>query len=81
MPSKADKVENAFISVNVIKNRRSSFPVGNWIMDSGAFTTIAKHGLYPEDSCSFPGLHVRGHHAGKDWIVDKRPSEVDDREV
>ena len=48
MPSKADKVENAFISVNVIKNRRSSFPVGNWIMDSGAFTTIAKHGLYPE---------------------------------
>ena len=48
MPSKADKVEKAFVSVNVIKNRKSGFPVGDWIMDSGAFTTIAKHGYYPE---------------------------------
>ena len=48
MPSKADKVERAFVSVNVIKNRKSGFPVGDWIMDSGAFTTIAKHGYYPE---------------------------------
>jgi hypothetical protein len=48
MPSKADKVERAFVSVNVIKNRKSGFPVGDWIMDSGAFTTIAKYGYYPE---------------------------------
>jgi hypothetical protein len=48
IPSKADKVENAFISVNVIAKRKSSFPVNNWIMDSGAFTTIAKYGCYPE---------------------------------
>ena len=48
IPSKADKVERAFVSVNVIKNRKSAFPVGEWIMDSGAFTTIAKHGYYPE---------------------------------
>jgi len=48
MPSKADKVERAFISVNVLRNRKSGFPVGDWIMDSGAFTTIAKHGCYPE---------------------------------
>ena len=48
IPSKADKVENAFISVNVIAKRKSSFPVKDWIMDSGAFTTIAKHGYYPE---------------------------------
>jgi len=48
MPSKADKVERAFISVNVLAKRKSGFPVNEWIMDSGAFTTIAKHGAYPE---------------------------------
>ena len=48
MPSKADKVERAFISVNVLAKRKSGFPVNEWIMDSGAFTTIAKHGMYPE---------------------------------
>ena len=48
MPSKADKVDNAFVSVNVLRKRKSGFPVQNWIMDSGAFTTIAKHGRYPE---------------------------------
>ena len=48
MPSKADKLERAFISVNRLANRKSGFPVNEWIMDSGAFTTIAKHGCYPE---------------------------------
>lgn len=44
----ADKVDRAFISVNVLKKRKSGFPVKEWIMDSGAFTTINKHGGYPE---------------------------------
>jgi hypothetical protein len=48
MPSKADKLERAFISVNRLLKRKSGFPVKDWIMDSGAFTTIAKHGCYPE---------------------------------
>jgi len=48
MPSKADRIDRAFISVNVLVKRKSSFPVNEWIMDSGAFTTIAKHGCYPE---------------------------------
>jgi hypothetical protein len=38
----------AFVSVNAIRNRKSPFPAADWIMDSGAFTTIAKHGGYPE---------------------------------
>lgn len=38
----------AFISVNRIRDRKSPFIVGDWIMDSGAFTTIIKHGGYPE---------------------------------
>ena len=47
-PCDAAKVKRAFVSVNVIKNRKSAFPVNEWIMDSGAFTTIFKHGGYPE---------------------------------
>lgn len=47
-PADAGKVERAFVSINVIRNRKSAFPVKRWIMDSGAFTTIAKHGGYPE---------------------------------
>lgn len=42
----ADKVGPAFISVNRLRGRKSAFPVGDWIMDSGAFTEIATHGHY-----------------------------------
>lgn len=47
-PHQADRVERAFVSVNRITARRSPFPANDWIMDSGAFTTILKHGGYPE---------------------------------
>lgn len=43
----AGKVDRAFVSVHRLARRRSAFAVGPWIMDSGAFTTIAKHGGYP----------------------------------
>jgi hypothetical protein len=48
IPAHAYRVENAFISINCIRNRKSPFPVNNWIMDSGAFTTISKYGCYPD---------------------------------
>jgi hypothetical protein len=48
-PSDAQHFEAAFISVNRIRKRKSGFAVGDWIMDSGAFTTILTHGGYPED--------------------------------
>ena len=44
-PSDAKHFGMAFISVNRIKNRKSPFEVGDWIMDSGAFSTILAHGL------------------------------------
>lgn len=47
-PSDAGKVDAAFVSVNRLRGRKSDFAVGDWIMDSGAFTTIIKHGGYPE---------------------------------
>lgn len=47
-PSDAARVDSAFVSVNRLRNRRSDFKVGDWIMDSGAFSTILTHGGYPE---------------------------------
>lgn len=44
-PSDAKHFETAFISVNRLR-RRKTFAVGDWIMDSGAFTEIATHGRY-----------------------------------
>ncbi len=39
-----------FISVNRLWNRRRhQFRVGDWIMDSGAFSLVTKHGGYPDD--------------------------------
>lgn len=46
-PSDARVVERAFISVNRLRGRRSDFVANRWIMDSGAFSTIATHGVYP----------------------------------
>lgn len=47
MVSKAHYFNGTFISVNVLRNRKSDFVVGDWIMDSGAFTAIFKHGGFP----------------------------------
>ena len=47
-PSDAQHVTHpVFVSVNRLRDRKSDFTVRDWIMDSGAFSTIAKHGGYP----------------------------------
>jgi len=47
-PSDAKHFDAAFISVNRLRKRKSAFEVSDWILDSGAFTTILTHGDYPE---------------------------------
>lgn len=47
-PSDAKHFGAAFVSINRLRKRKSAFVVGDWIMDSGAFSTIATHGGYPE---------------------------------
>jgi len=44
-PSDAQHFDAAFISVNRLGPRKA-FAVKDWIMDSGAFTEIARHGHY-----------------------------------
>ncbi|WWT39847.1 hypothetical protein [Microcystis phage Mwe-JY25] len=45
-PSDAHRVEKACISINRIRDRKSPFKVGDWVMDSGAFTELLNHGRY-----------------------------------
>lgn len=47
-PHHAHHFERAFISINRIRNRRSSFPARGWVMDSGAFTEVSTYGTYRE---------------------------------
>jgi len=54
-PHHAAHVPAAFISVNRLRHRRSAFPtpLGGWGLDSGAFTTVNKHGGYPDSPVSY----------------------------
>lgn len=52
-PSQAKTIINpdypangVMISVNALRSRRSDFPVGDWLLDSGAFTEISRFGQY-----------------------------------
>lgn len=45
-PSDARHFDAAFVSVNRLRKRKGAFAVGDWIMDSGAFTEISTHGHY-----------------------------------
>lgn len=45
-PSDAKHFDACFVSVNRLRERKGPFVVGDWIMDSGAFTEISTHGTY-----------------------------------
>jgi hypothetical protein len=48
-PSDARHFPRCFISINRLRGRKSGFEVGDWILDSGAFTELATHGRYRHD--------------------------------
>jgi hypothetical protein len=48
-PSDARNFQAVFISVIRLRSRKARFDVGDWIMDSGAFTEISRHGRYRHD--------------------------------
>lgn len=58
-PSDAKNFKAAFISVNRLKDRKGSFEVGDWIMDSGAFTIVNKYGGYPSPEEEYAAQIVR----------------------
>jgi hypothetical protein len=64
MPSHAKHFDRCFISVNRLRHRRGAFPATNWILDSGAFTTIAQHGGYPHPPDEYADLIERWRRVG-----------------
>jgi hypothetical protein len=57
-PADAKHFRECFMSVNRLRNRKSAFPVNDWIMDSGAFSTILRHGGYPRPVSDY-ATHIR----------------------
>lgn len=45
-PAQVHHFERCMVSVNRLWNRKSDIKVNDWILDSGAFTHITKHGDY-----------------------------------
>lgn len=45
-PSDARHIARCMVSVARLRNRRSDFAVGEWMMDSGAFSEVTQHGCY-----------------------------------
>ena len=45
-PSDARHFDACMVSINRLRDRKSSFKVGDWIMDSGAFSEISLHGEF-----------------------------------
>lgn len=81
-PSDARHFAAAFISVKRLsgaKGRVSDFPVGDWIMDSGAFSEIAQHGRYLSTVEEYAALIRRWSKCGRllaavsqDWMCESK---------
>lgn len=54
-PSDAKNFDRCMISINRLRNRISDFDVGEWMMDSGAFTEISTHGKFRTDVYDYIG--------------------------
>lgn len=52
-PADAKHFDGAFVSVNRLRTRKSAMQIGDWIMDSGAFTEVSRHGGYRHDVASY----------------------------
>lgn len=78
-PSDARHFDAAFVSVNRLRDRKGPFQVGDWIMDSGAFTEISTHGHYRRDVAEYAGQIRRWKDNGnllaavsQDWMCEPR---------
>jgi transcriptional regulator of met regulon len=86
-PSDAQHFDAAFVSVNRLRKRKSDFKVGDWIMDSGAFTEIATHGRYRESvdgyverKCGNMLAAVSQDYMCEAWILEKTGLTIADHQ-
>lgn len=76
-PADARHFSAAFVSVNRLRTRKGPFQVGDWIMDSGAFTEISRHGRYRHGVAEYAAEIRRWAKNGKllaavaqDWMCE-----------
>lgn len=58
-PSDAQYFDSCMISVNRLYKRKGPFTVGDWILDSGAFTQVARNGGYRNSVADYAQAIVR----------------------
>jgi hypothetical protein len=63
-PADCKNLPKAFVSVNRLKTRKSDFVVGDWIMDSGAFTELNGHGQFRTTPGEYADMIVRWSRCG-----------------
>lgn len=76
-PFDARHFDSAFVSVNVLRTRKSDFVVGDWILDSGAFTEISRFGEYRSSVSEYARQIARWARCGnllaavsQDWMCE-----------
>lgn len=76
-PSDAQHFAASMVSVNRLRGRKSHFMVGDWMMDSGAFTEISTHGCYRSSVADYASEIKRWASCGnllaavaQDWMCE-----------
>jgi hypothetical protein len=64
-PSDCHRFARAFVSVNRLRTRKSNFVVRDWILDSGAFSELARHGRYRDGVEMYARQVLRWHQCGR----------------
>lgn len=64
-PSDCRRFERSFVSVNRLRHRKSDFRVREWILDSGAFSELARFGTYRDGVEQYAAQIYRWQRCGR----------------
>lgn len=77
MPNHAQHFERCMVSFNVLRRRRKPVPSREWVMDSGAFTEVARNGGFRTTPAEYAeAINRLGAHGGlvaavaQDWMCE-----------
>ena len=63
-PSDARHFERCFVSINRLRTRKKPMEARDWILDSGAFTELSRHGKYRDSVAEYANQIERVRHWG-----------------
>tara|TARA_R110000782_G_scaffold12895_4_gene38139 strand:- start:5394 stop:6287 length:894 start_codon:yes stop_codon:yes gene_type:complete len=64
-PSDAKNFDRCFVSINRLRDRKSDFEVGDWILDSGAFTELTRTGYFRSSVAEYAAQIARWSRCGR----------------